>query len=292
VTGTLEFIPKLEQLSSRVVRVLGCNPSPMTLQGTNTYLIGTGARRILLDTGHPDIPEYIANLKDGLSKFNCRIQEILISHYHLDHTGGIANVCSEVPSGDRGYKISKLQAPGITEEIPGNASLMYNFLKDNDIIETEGATLRILSTPGHTDDHMALYLEEENAIFSGDCVLGQGTAVFEDLYDYMNSLKRLIQLKADVIYPAHGPVLKNATETLQKYVAHRTLRENQILNVLQDEKRQLSAMDLVKKIYTETPPDLYPVAEVNVLNHLKKLEKEKKILKVSTQDDVFWKSRL
>ena len=52
-----------------------------------------------MDTGHPDIPEYIANLKDGLSKFNCRIQEILISHYHLDHTGGIANVCSEVPSG-------------------------------------------------------------------------------------------------------------------------------------------------------------------------------------------------
>ena len=52
-----------------------------------------------MDTGHPDIPEYIANLKDGLLKFNCKIQEILISHYHLDHTGGIANISSEIPAG-------------------------------------------------------------------------------------------------------------------------------------------------------------------------------------------------
>lgn len=78
---------------------------------------------------------------------------------------------------DHGYKISKLHAPGITEEVPGNRSLKYNFIKENDKIETDGATLRVISTPGHTDDHMALYLEEENAIFSGDCILGQGTAV-------------------------------------------------------------------------------------------------------------------
>ena len=75
------------------------------------------------------------------------------------------------------YRISKLERPGFVEKIDSNEETSYNYLCDNDEIVTDGATLRIIHTPGHTTDHMALLLKEENAIFSGDCVLGQGTAV-------------------------------------------------------------------------------------------------------------------
>ena len=81
-------------------------------------------------------------------------------------------------------KISKLPQEGVTEEIIGTTEHRYNYLKDGDEIVTEGATLKVFHTPGHTTDHMILYLKEENAVFSGDCILGQGTTVSTMLYTY------------------------------------------------------------------------------------------------------------
>ena len=81
-------------------------------------------------------------------------------------------------------KISKLPQEGVAEEISGTTEHRYNYLKDGDEIVTEGATLKVFHTPGHTTDHMILYLKEENAVFSGDCILGQGTTVSTILYTY------------------------------------------------------------------------------------------------------------
>lgn len=277
------IIPKISSLSKRIVRVLGCNPSPMTLQGTNTYIIGTGKSRILLDCGNPDVPEYITLLRKVLTDENCILKHIIVSHWHLDHIGGVPDILKEIK---QDCVVSKLPRISGVENSPLVPDINYNYLKDGDIVTVDGATVRVIATPGHSDDHLVLYLEEENSLFSGDCILGEGTAVFEDLHDYMQSLDKILKLEPSKIFPGHGPVIDNPKTKIIEYVQHRLQREKQIIDELEKiGPSGLTAEELVQLIYVDTPKYLYKAAEYNVSHHLTKLVKGKTVGKIEGQSD-------
>lgn len=285
----LTHIPLLEKLSERVIRILGCNARPMTLQGTNTYLIGTGPKKILIDTGDPGVPDYVKNLQKALKEFQCSIQEIIITHWHIDHIGGVPNVCQDVIQSSN-VKVSKFRRPADIAEY--DIGFPYNFVKDNTIFQTQGATLRALYMPGHTDDHMVLLLDEENAMFSGDAILGETTAVFEDLHTYMGTLHKMLDHHPSVIYPAHGPVIPDPIQKISHYIEHRMRREQQIEDTLgQDPATPLTSQELVEHIYVGLADGLKRAANVNVHQHLLKLVKDGKVDCIEDGDVKRWQKR-
>lgn len=159
-----------------------------------------------------------------------------------------------------------------------SCNLVWQYIQCNSCF----ANLRIYHTPGHTKDHIILHLEEENALFSGDCILGEGTAVFEDLYDYMKSLETILSLKPAVIYPGHGPIVEDPVNKIQFYIHHRNEREKQILEFLSsDRSRGHTSLDIVKGVYKDLGEHLYPAAQHNVEQHLAKMEKEGRVKKSS-----------
>jgi glyoxylase-like metal-dependent hydrolase (beta-lactamase superfamily II) len=260
-------MPDVDLWSERVVVALGQNPSPFTGPGTNTYLVGTGSRRILLDAGS-GIPEYLPVLDQALDRAGCQgIQEIVLTHGHPDHIGGVAGVIQRHGT----LTVSKRPAPADRD-----AGFAISPIDDGDRIETEGATLLAVHTPGHARDHLCFVLEEERALFSGDHVLGVGTAVIppEDgsLLDYMNSLERLLEKSPGRIYPAHGPRIEDGCAKLREYLDHRRDREQQILNAMASGASRVG--EIVKVVYAAYPEILHAAAGQSVTSHLLKLEQE------------------
>jgi len=289
--ASLQPLPDAAVHSSRVTTVLGQNPGPMTLQGTNTYIIGSGKSRILLDTGE-GVPAYLKNLRSQLAEQGVTsLSAILLSHWHHDHTGGLADVRALLAPGAQVYKGSGAAhlPAGVLAANPGLAESIQS-IEDGQVFRTEGATLTAMATPGHTDDHFCFLLQEERAVFSGDTVLGAGTAVFSDLHSYLHSLRRIHREQPRRIYPAHGPLIDGAEapQRIEQYISHRDQREQQILQLLQQTKAELqgsadaddkllTTQQIVERIYQGIAPNLVAPATTNVLLHLGKLVKDGKV---------------
>lgn len=165
-------------------------------------------------------------------------------------------------------------------------------IQDGQKVETEGATLRAVHCPGHTEDHMAFVLEEEDAMFTADNVLGHGTAVFEDLKAYMKSLDKMKAGFKGRAYPGHGDVIEDGRAKIEEYTAHRKQREQEVLKVMNgknessDDASTWSSMQIVKVVYKDYPESLHIPAQGGVVQILKKLELDGR---VSKDGDEAWR---
>lgn len=262
-------LPDRERWSPRVAVVRGLNPGPFTGPGTNTYLVGAGPRPLLLDTG-VGRPGYLPLLEQALRE-DCGAQapsQIVVTHVHPDHLGGAADVVHRFGP----LPVRKLPWPGRDERFPVEIAP----LSDADRVCAEGASLRAIHTPGHAQDHLCFYLEEERALFTGDLILGAGTTVIPldggDMGLYLGSLERLLELELDCIYPGHGPLIRDPKGKIREYLDHRHARERQILEAIRGGAATVERM--VERIYVDTPASLHAAAGQSVRSHLVKLERE------------------
>ena len=189
-----------------------------------------------------------------------------MTHWHHDHIDGIPQVTELCPEAT------------YSKHFNSDDERDYLPIRDGDEFSVPGATVRAVHTPGHTTDHMAFFQDETGGLFTGDSVLGQGTAVFETLSTYISSLRKQLALNPVTIYPGHGPVVTNAKAKLQEYISHRQQREDEIIKVfsMEETSGELSPRDVVKVIYAKYPQSLWPAAERGVVLHLEKLRDEGK----------------
>jgi glyoxylase-like metal-dependent hydrolase (beta-lactamase superfamily II) len=258
-----------ERLSPLVSRILAPNPSPMTLTGTNTYLIGQ-AEVAVVDPG-PDLPEHVEAIVAGLKQLG-RPAVALVTHHHDDHLPAARRLRERLGIDIAGHP----DLPSVSRP-----------LAHRDRLTLADATIQALHTPGHTWDHVCYLLEQERAVFAGDLVAGAGSLVVGpgrgELAASLASLALLREHGPRRLYPGHGPIVSDAMVKLAEYIQHRADREQQVIDGLSAGLTSIDA--LVERIYPDLASGLRGHAGRNVQAHLFKLENEHR----ARQTDGAWR---
>ncbi|MGE0101578.1 MAG: MBL fold metallo-hydrolase [Blastocatellales bacterium] len=243
---------------------------------TNCYIIG-GDEMVVIDPGSP-YPDQQAILDRNLERFiseGRKIREILITHLHPDHILGVNHLVEKF---NLPVAAHRLTAEAVGDQIP-----IDRYIEDGDLIELSEAKsgltwrLRALWTPGHARGHLSFHEERTGTLITGDCVVGFGTVVIAppegNMREYMNSLARYLELpKLTALMPGHGPVIADARNKIEEYIAHRLERETNIFKAV--EAGAFTLPDIVERVYTDVPQAMHKLAEQSVLAHLEKLEEE------------------
>jgi glyoxylase-like metal-dependent hydrolase (beta-lactamase superfamily II) len=262
---------KVEQVAPGVRRLLAPNPSPFTYTGTQTYIVGEGEVAVI-DPG-PDLSDHIDAILAATQSE--RIAAILCTHTHRDHSPASRPLAAAT-----GARIVGC-APLALEDDGPRADAAFDFdyapdrvLADGEALEGPGWTLRALATPGHTSNHLCFALDAAGLLFTGDHVMGWSTTVVSppdgDMDLYMRSLGLLLDRDDLAYHPAHGPAIDEPHAHVRSLIAHRRMREQQILALLEAGIGRIPAM--VERIYRETDPRLHPAAGRSVLAHLVDME--------------------
>jgi glyoxylase-like metal-dependent hydrolase (beta-lactamase superfamily II) len=269
------------QVSPLVRRVIANNPSKYTYFGTGTYVVGTGDVAVI-DPG-PQLDghrEALAAALEGL-----RVRAILITHCHSDHSPLAAWLRAEtgaptIAFGPHGSVETDLEIDdSIDDGVQSEETTDTDFEPDGRVADGEvaamgaGWTMRAVHTPGHTSNHMCFTLDEEQALFTGDHVMGWSTTVVSppdgDMRAYIDSLHKVMARNDATLWPTHGAPVTSPEPFLQAFLDHRLEREAQVLTAVRSGLSDIDAM--VAKLYADVRKELHKPAARSVLSHLIKL---------------------
>jgi glyoxylase-like metal-dependent hydrolase (beta-lactamase superfamily II) len=242
-----------------LVSVLAPNPSVFTGPGTNTYVVGGGEHVVVIDPGSDD-NGHLAAVGDAARRMGTPAT-VVITHHHADHTDGAVRLAAEL-----GVPLAGRPHP--------DAPAYDAALDDGDEVAAGAGVLRVVSTPGHTSEHIALHWLPAGVLFAGDLVAGEGFIVIDppdgNLAAYLDSLARARDLGSVEVRPAHGPAISDPAAYLDGYIRHRLEREARVLDALSpDVERRLD--ELLPVAYADTPVAMHPIAARSLLAHLEKL---------------------
>lgn len=250
------------------------NPSPMTLRGTNTYLLGQ-RDVVVIDPGPKDAAHLNAIFAAMTPKE--QIVAILVTHAHLDHSALTVDLAARSGAPVLAYGPAKAGLRRATTPLPPDLAsdngVDHTFrpdrcLNDGETVTFGAVTLTALWTPGHFANHMCFAWN--GALFTGDLIMGWATTVislpYGDLDGFRRSATRLAARKDRIYYPGHGDPVTNPQVRTRALLAHRDAREAEILRALTRGPRDIAT--LTAEIYDQIPPNLIPAAQRNVLAHL------------------------
>jgi len=262
------------RLSRLVARLLARNPGPFTFKGTGVYILGAGARVAVVDPG-PDLPDHIQALKRALGAR--QVSHILVTHTHRDHSPAAAALKAWSGAPVYGLPLASQSAPpteGMVDEAHDHNFAPDIIVQDGMRIGGDGFELECVATPGHTANHICYALTPEQALFTGDHVMGWSTSVIAppdgDMSDYLASLEKLSARDDRIFYPTHGSPIADPKRWLDQLLAHRRMREGQVLSVLASGSQTIAM--LVERLYPDLEPALRAAAAQQLMAHLKHLQ--------------------